>query len=52
MANKKAIPEAKQALNQMKLEIANEVGIPNYDTTDKGKERVLGNNILFSIIRC
>lgn len=36
MANKKVIPGAKAALNQMKLEIANEVGIANYDSVDKG----------------
>ncbi|MGG7060675.1 small, acid-soluble spore protein, alpha/beta type [Clostridium tertium] len=34
--NQKAVPQAKQALNQMKLEIANEVGIANYDSVDKG----------------
>ena len=34
--NTKAVPEAKEALNKMKLEIANEVGIANYDTVDKG----------------
>lgn len=36
MANKKVVPEAKAALNRMKLEIANEVGISNYDSIDKG----------------
>ena len=36
MTSKKAVPEAKSALNQMKLEIANEVGIANYNTVDKG----------------
>ena len=36
MASKKVVPEAKSALNQMKLEIANEVGIANYDSIDKG----------------
>ena len=34
--NKKAVPEAKAALNQMKLEIASELGMSNYDTVDKG----------------
>lgn len=35
--NKKTVvPEAKAALNQMKLEIANEIGLANYDTIDKG----------------
>ncbi|MGL4911763.1 MAG: small, acid-soluble spore protein, alpha/beta type [Romboutsia sp.] len=36
MANKKAVPAAKQALNQMKLEIANELGMSNYQQADKG----------------
>lgn len=30
------VPEAKEALNQMKLEIANELGLQNYDKIDKG----------------
>ncbi len=34
--NKKAVPQAKQALNQMKLEIANELGMQNYQEADKG----------------
>ena len=34
--NKIMVPEAKRALNQMKLEIASELGIPNYDGIDKG----------------
>ena len=34
--NKTVVPEAKQALNQMKLEIANELGISNYQEIDKG----------------
>ena len=34
--NKTAVPQAKQALNQMKLEIANELGMANYDAVDKG----------------
>jgi hypothetical protein len=34
--NKTAVPAAKAALNQMKLEIANEIGLANYDTADKG----------------
>ena len=36
MSNTKVVPAAKAALNQMKLEIANEVGIANYDSIDKG----------------
>lgn len=34
--NKTVVPEAKQALNSMKLEIANELGLSNYETVDKG----------------
>ena len=30
------VPEAKQALDQMKLEIASELGMANYNTMDKG----------------
>ncbi|MDD2446612.1 MAG: alpha/beta-type small acid-soluble spore protein [Tissierellia bacterium] len=41
MANKKnsnriVVPEARQALDQMKLEIASEIGVDNYDNIDKG----------------
>jgi len=35
-SNKLVVPEAKAALNQMKLEIASELGMSNYDTIDKG----------------
>ncbi len=35
--NKTVVPEAKQALNQLKLEIANELGVANYDSIDKGE---------------
>ncbi len=34
--NKLIVPEARMALNQLKLEIANELGISNYDKIDKG----------------
>ncbi|WP_069650788.1 alpha/beta-type small acid-soluble spore protein [Caloranaerobacter ferrireducens] len=34
--NKIVVPEARQALNQMKAEIANELGLSNYDSMDKG----------------
>lgn len=34
--NKTVVPGAKQALNQMKLEIANELGMTNYQQMDKG----------------
>lgn len=35
-SNKLVVPEAKAALNQMKLEIANELGLSNYESMDKG----------------
>lgn len=34
--NQLVVPEARQALNQMKTEIANELGLSNYEQTDKG----------------
>lgn len=34
--NRIVVPEARQALNQMKTEIANELGLSNYDSVDKG----------------
>ena len=34
--NRIVLPEARAALNQMKLEIANELGLANYDNIDKG----------------
>ena len=34
--NTKAVPEARAALNQMKLEIAGELGMSNYENIDKG----------------
>ena len=34
--NQKVVPQPKQALNQMKLEIANELGMSNYQQIDKG----------------
>ena len=34
--NQKVVPQDKQALNQMKLEIANELGMANYQQMDKG----------------
>ncbi|MTI69951.1 MAG: alpha/beta-type small acid-soluble spore protein [Firmicutes bacterium] len=35
-SNRLVVPEARQALNQMKTEIANELGLSNYEQTDKG----------------
>jgi hypothetical protein len=34
--NRIVVPEARQALNDLKLEIANELGIDNYENIDKG----------------
>ncbi|MTI48272.1 small, acid-soluble spore protein, alpha/beta type [Sporosalibacterium faouarense] len=34
--NKSVVPEARQALNQMKTEIASELGMSNYESMDKG----------------
>ena len=35
-SNRTVVPEAKAALNQMKLEIANELGMADYQQVDKG----------------
>ncbi len=35
--NRIVVPEAREALNQLKLEIANELGLSNYDNIDKGE---------------
>jgi len=34
--NKIVVPEARQALNSMKAEIASELGMTNYESMDKG----------------
>lgn len=34
--NRQVVPEAKSASNQMKLEIAGELGMSNYENIDKG----------------
>ena len=34
--NRKVIPQSASALDQMKFEIASELGIPNYSSMDKG----------------
>ena len=34
--NQVLVPEARQALDQMKLEIASELGMSNYNSIDKG----------------
>ena len=35
-SNRILVPEARQALDQMKLEIASELGMSNYNSMDKG----------------
>ncbi|AFS77903.1 small acid-soluble spore protein, alpha/beta type [Gottschalkia acidurici 9a] len=35
-SNRIVVPEARQALDQLKLEIASELGLSNYDSIDKG----------------
>ncbi|APH15870.1 alpha/beta-type small acid-soluble spore protein [Clostridium botulinum] len=35
-SNQLVVPEAKQGLKNLKMEVANEVGLSNYDTVDKG----------------
>jgi hypothetical protein len=35
--NRVEVPAARQALERLKLEVASEVGITNYDTIDKGQ---------------
>ncbi|WP_129600050.1 alpha/beta-type small acid-soluble spore protein [Anaerophilus nitritogenes] len=34
--NKAVVPQARMALNQMKAEIASELGLANYENMDKG----------------
>jgi len=34
--NRIVVPEARQALNSMKAEIASELGLSNYESIDKG----------------
>ena len=34
--NRQVVPEVKAVLNQMKLEIAGELGMSNYENIDKG----------------
>ena len=35
-SNQLVVPEAKQGLKNLKMEVANQVGLSNYDTVDKG----------------
>jgi hypothetical protein len=54
--NRTEIPEAREALNKMKLEIANELGIPDYDKIDKGnltarQNGYIGGNMVRKMIK-
>src|SRR5690554_5988620 len=49
------VPSARHALNQMKLEIASELGMTNYDTMDKGtltsrENGYVGGNITRNLV--
>lgn len=35
-SNRNLVPEAKSGLNRLKNEVANEVGLSNYESADKG----------------
>ena len=41
--NRQVVPEARAALNQMKLEIAGELGMSNYENIDKGNLTAIQN---------
>lgn len=50
------VPEARHALNSMKLEIANELGLSNYDQMDKGsltsrENGYVGGNITRNLVQ-
>ena len=50
------VPEARTALNQMKLEIASELGMANYDSMDKGnlpsrQNGYVGGNMTRNLVR-
>lgn len=54
--NRVEIPEAKKALNQLKVEVANELGIPDYDKIDKGnltarQNGYIGGNMVRKMIQ-
>ena len=50
--NQKVVPQAKQALNQMKLEIANELGMSNYQQMAlKASKREANFKIRFPTVR-
>jgi small acid-soluble spore protein A (major alpha-type SASP) len=35
-SNRNLVPEAKEGLNRLKTEVASEIGLQNYESTDKG----------------
>ncbi|AWK52855.1 acid-soluble spore protein [Clostridium beijerinckii] len=35
-SNRTLVPEARQGLNRLKTEVASEIGLQNYESTDKG----------------
>ena len=35
-SNRTLVPEAKEGLNRLKTEVASEIGLQNYESTDKG----------------
>ena len=35
-SNRTLVPEARQGLNKFKTEVASEIGLQNYESTDKG----------------
>ena len=35
-SNRTLVPEAKEGLNRLKTEVASEIGLSNYEGTDKG----------------
>ncbi len=55
-SNRLVVPEAKAALDQMKLEIANELGLTNYNSMDKGnltsrENGYVGGNITRNLVQ-
>lgn len=54
--NQKLNPLARQALNKMKVEVAAELGIPDYDKIDKGnltarQNGVIGGNMVRKMVQ-
>lgn len=54
--NKILVPEAKEKLEKLKLEVAESVGIPNYKDVDKGKltareNGTVGGNVVKKMVQ-